>query len=108
MLKGVAVTGAIWSVLSSFLILQTYNLLPVLTGLENVELPLQVYRISPKQARARAWDSIARVGLVESRTSVVYPLTFPFQTGVTIASLGLVTFLIVLIVTLNLAAVGES
>jgi putative ABC transport system ATP-binding protein len=44
-------------------IFQTYNLLPVLTGLENVELPLLVSGVSPKEARARASASIAHVGL---------------------------------------------
>jgi putative ABC transport system ATP-binding protein len=45
-------------------VFQTYNLLPVLTGLENVELPLLVSGVRPKEARARAWASIEHVGLV--------------------------------------------
>jgi putative ABC transport system ATP-binding protein len=45
-------------------VFQTYNLLPVLTGLENVELPLLVSGVRPKEARARAWASIEQVGLV--------------------------------------------
>jgi putative ABC transport system ATP-binding protein len=44
-------------------VFQTYNLLPVLNGLENVELPLLVSGVSAKEARARAWESIAQVGL---------------------------------------------
>jgi len=44
-------------------IFQTYNLLPVLTGLENVELPLLVSGVRAKEARARALDSIEQVGL---------------------------------------------
>lgn len=44
-------------------VFQTYNLLPVLTGLENVELPLLVSGVRPKDARQRAWDSIEQVGL---------------------------------------------
>lgn len=43
-----------------------------------------------------------------SRTSVIYPLTFRFHTGVTVTLLGLVTFLMVLIVTLNLGSVSEA
>ena len=44
-------------------VFQTYNLLPVLNGLENVELPLLVSGVKAKEARARAWESIAQVGL---------------------------------------------
>ena len=45
-------------------VFQTYNLLPVLNGLENVELPLLISGVSTKEARARARESIAQVGLV--------------------------------------------
>lgn len=44
-------------------IFQTYNLLPVLNGLENVELPLLVSGVAAKEARVRAWESIEQVGL---------------------------------------------
>jgi putative ABC transport system ATP-binding protein len=44
-------------------IFQTYNLLPVLNGLENVELPLLVSGVGAKEARARAWESIEQIGL---------------------------------------------
>ncbi|GCE20109.1 hypothetical protein KDK_39090 [Dictyobacter kobayashii] len=44
-------------------VFQTYNLLPVLNGLENVELPLLISGVVAKEARARAWESIAQVGL---------------------------------------------
>src|SRR5437660_337015 len=44
-------------------VFQTYNLLPVLNGLENVELPLLVSGVAPKEARTRARASIERVGL---------------------------------------------
>ena len=46
-------------------VFQTYNLLPILTGLENVELPLLVSGVSSKEARARARASIERVGLLD-------------------------------------------
>ncbi len=49
-------------------VFQTYNLLPVLNGLENVELPLLVSGVSPRKARARAWESIENVGLREWAT----------------------------------------
>lgn len=46
-------------------VFQTYNLLPVLTGLENVELPLLVSGVSSREARKRARASIERVGLLD-------------------------------------------
>jgi putative ABC transport system ATP-binding protein len=46
-------------------VFQIYNLLPVLNGLENVELPLLVGGVSPKEARARAKASIEHVGLLD-------------------------------------------
>jgi putative ABC transport system ATP-binding protein len=45
-------------------VFQTYNLLPVLTGLENVELPLLVSGVSAREARTRALASIEQVGLL--------------------------------------------
>ncbi len=44
-------------------IFQSYNLLPVLTALENIELPLLVSGVRPREARARALASLAQVGL---------------------------------------------
>jgi putative ABC transport system ATP-binding protein len=46
-------------------VFQTYNLLPVLNGLENVELPLLVSGVRPGEARKRALASIERVGLLD-------------------------------------------
>jgi putative ABC transport system ATP-binding protein len=46
-------------------IFQAYNLLPVLTGLENVELPLLVTGVAAREARARAKASVERVGLLD-------------------------------------------
>jgi putative ABC transport system ATP-binding protein len=46
-------------------VFQTYNLLPVLTGYENVELPLLVSGVSRREARRRAWASIEQVGLTD-------------------------------------------
>lgn len=45
------------------IIFQAYNLLPVLSGLENVELPLLISGVPARLARERAWASIERVGL---------------------------------------------
>jgi putative ABC transport system ATP-binding protein len=44
-------------------IFQVYNLLPVLNAVENVELPLLVSGVSPKEARGRSTAALERVGL---------------------------------------------
>ena len=44
-------------------IFQFYNLLPVLTALENVELPLLISRINPKEAQKKAMAALEKVGL---------------------------------------------
>lgn len=46
-------------------IFQAYNLLPVLTAAENVELPLLVSGVKPKSAREKALKALALVGLNE-------------------------------------------
>src|SRR5215471_7377895 len=45
-------------------VFQAYNLLPVLNGLENVELPLLVSGVRSREARERALASIEQVGLL--------------------------------------------
>jgi putative ABC transport system ATP-binding protein len=44
-------------------VFQFYNLMPVLTAVENVELPLLVSRVPAKEARRRALEALAMVGL---------------------------------------------
>jgi putative ABC transport system ATP-binding protein len=44
-------------------VFQVYNLLPVLTAVENVELPLLVSGVGSREARRRAQDALASVGL---------------------------------------------
>jgi putative ABC transport system ATP-binding protein len=44
-------------------IFQVYNLLPVLSAVENVELPLLVANVRPSEARQRALESLDTVGL---------------------------------------------
>ncbi|HKW23656.1 MAG TPA: ABC transporter ATP-binding protein [Ktedonobacterales bacterium] len=44
-------------------VFQTFNLLPVLTAVENVELPLLIARRSPTEARHRAQTLLSEVGL---------------------------------------------
>jgi putative ABC transport system ATP-binding protein len=44
-------------------IFQTFNLIPVLTAQENVELPLLINGVSPKEAKSMAIDMLTEVGL---------------------------------------------
>lgn len=46
-------------------VFQTYNLLPVLSAAENVELPLVVSGMPGKEARAKAIVALERVGLAD-------------------------------------------
>jgi len=46
-------------------IFQTYNLIPVLSAVENVELPLLVAGIRPKEAHRRATAALEMVGVPE-------------------------------------------
>jgi ABC-type lipoprotein export system ATPase subunit len=44
-------------------VFQFYNLMPVLSAVENVELPLLVARVDAKEARRRSLDALEMVGL---------------------------------------------
>ncbi len=44
-------------------VFQSFNLIPVLTARENVEIPLGVLGVKPAEARRRSEDMLARVGL---------------------------------------------
>lgn len=52
-----------WRALNVGFIFQFYNLLPVLTAFENVELPLQLTRLSKKERRAHVTAAIKLVHL---------------------------------------------
>ena len=46
-------------------IFQEFNLLPVLSAVENVELPLRYQKVKPAERRRRALEALAKVGLSE-------------------------------------------
>ncbi|NMO97362.1 ABC transporter ATP-binding protein [Paenibacillus lemnae] len=48
-------------------VFQNYNLIPVLTAVENVELPLLSQGVSPGESRKKAVDALGKVGLYERR-----------------------------------------
>ncbi|HET6279108.1 MAG TPA: ABC transporter ATP-binding protein [Candidatus Polarisedimenticolia bacterium] len=54
-----------WRSRSVGFIFQFYNLIPVLTALENVELPLLLERLSARQRRERAMTALKIVGLTD-------------------------------------------
>jgi putative ABC transport system ATP-binding protein len=66
-------------------VFQFYNLMPVLTAVENVELPLLVARVSPKLARGRALEALEMVGLRERAAHVPDELSGGQRQRVTIA-----------------------
>ena len=66
-------------------IFQTYNLLPVLSAIENVELPLVVSGVKPGHARARALDVLDRVGLRDRATARPSQLSGGQRQRVTVA-----------------------
>lgn len=66
-------------------IFQAYNLLPVLTAVENVELPLLISGTSPKEARKRAVEALASVGLQDWQSHKPAELSGGQQQRVTIA-----------------------
>jgi putative ABC transport system ATP-binding protein len=66
-------------------IFQTYNLLPVLSAIENVELPLVVSGVSANKARERAIAALERVGIADKADSRPSQLSGGQRQRVTIA-----------------------
>ncbi|MDP6888791.1 MAG: ABC transporter ATP-binding protein [Candidatus Thalassarchaeaceae archaeon] len=66
-------------------IFQSFNLLPVLTAVENVELPLLMAGMSPGEARIRAQEALDAVGLSNRGGHLPAELSGGQQQRVTIA-----------------------
>jgi ABC-type lipoprotein export system ATPase subunit len=66
-------------------VFQFYNLIPVLTAVENVELPLLVARVGAAEARRRALDAMALVGVDNRAAHVPDELSGGQRQRVTIA-----------------------
>lgn len=66
-------------------IFQAFNLIPVFTAAENVELPLLLAGVSPGEARTRAEETLERVGLGERSHHRPNELSGGEQQRVTIA-----------------------
>lgn len=66
-------------------VFQAFNLIPVFTALENVELPLLLTGVGPKEARKRSTEMLDRVGLAKRAGHRPSELSGGEQQRVTIA-----------------------
>jgi putative ABC transport system ATP-binding protein len=66
-------------------IFQSFNLIPVFNAAENVELPLLLTGVRPREARSRAKDMLSRVGLSERASHRPNEMSGGEQQRVTIA-----------------------
>ena len=66
-------------------VFQLYNLLPVLTSVENVEMPLLLSGVKAAEARRRSLDMLDRVGLADRANHIPSELSGGQRQRVTIA-----------------------
>ena len=66
-------------------IFQAFNLIPVFTSAENVELPLLLAGVAPSEARKRAEETLERVGLGDRKNHRPNELSGGEQQRVTVA-----------------------
>jgi putative ABC transport system ATP-binding protein len=74
-----------WRAASVGFIFQFYNLMPVLTAFENVELPLLLAGLTPRQRRQRVAEVLALVGLADRADHLPSELSGGQQQRVAIA-----------------------
>ncbi len=56
---------AAWRSMHVGYVFQLYNLVPVLTAFENVELPLLLQTLSRRERRKRTWDALQSIGIAD-------------------------------------------
>lgn len=66
-------------------VFQAFNLLPVLSAVENIELPLLVAGVKPREARTRAMEALELVGLAAQSQKRPLEMSGGQQQRVTIA-----------------------